>query len=211
MMVPAMPAMQPSAYMSNRSAAIDELCRGCDLVERLPLVPPSAKVRGIYFRAIERALDKARRRQRFDAIFPQRIGAVLWHPAADFLVRLTVGGALLAGPERIHQGMLEIGRGNAVAFAESLIGRTLLRVLDRDPKRLVRQALVGRRQGCNYGHWELELIGDHEAVMTMTEEYLYIESYVLGAAQGTFDAVGVPVEIQVSLHDRFNGKHHLRW
>ncbi len=45
----------------------------------------------------------------------------------------------------------------------------------------------------------------------MSEEYLYIESYLRGAAQGTFDAVGVPVRIEVVLHDRFNGKHILRW
>jgi hypothetical protein len=47
--------------------------------------------------------------------------------------------------------------------------------------------------------------------MLMAEEYMYIESYLLGAAQGTFDAVGVPVQIEVSLRDRFNGQHHLRW
>src|SRR4029077_10285182 len=135
------------------------------LAERLPLLPPSAKVRGLYFRQIERALAKAGGRGRFDSIFPQRFAAVLWHPAAEFLVRLAVGGSLLAGSERIHQGMFEIGRGNAVAFAESLIGRTLGRILDRDPKRLLGQAIAGRRQGMNYGHWEAQFLGEREAVM----------------------------------------------
>ena len=45
----------------------------------------------------------------------------------------------------------------------------------------------------------------------MTEEYAYIESYLLGAAQGTFDAIGVPLRAEAILQDRFNGKHVLRW
>jgi hypothetical protein len=47
--------------------------------------------------------------------------------------------------------------------------------------------------------------------MTMTEEYLPIESYMLGAAQGTFEAVGIPVKTEAVLEDRFNGRHVLRW
>jgi uncharacterized protein (TIGR02265 family) len=203
--------MNPQTHTGNRTEVIAELCQHCDLVDRLPLVPPSAKVRGLYFRSIERVLADAGRRERFDALFPQRFAAVLWHPAADFLVRLAVGGALLAGPQRIHQGMFDIGQQNAVAFAESLIGRTLLRILDRDPRRLMRQAIAGRRQSFSYGRWELEFPADREAVVTMAEEYLYIESYLMGAAQGTFDAVGVHVRAEVVLQDRFNGRHILRW
>jgi uncharacterized protein (TIGR02265 family) len=194
-----------------RTQAIADASRHCDLAERLSLVPPSAMVRGVYFRSIERALAAAGRRERFAALFPERFAAVLWHPASEFLQRLVVGGALLAGAERVHQGMFEIGRGNAVAFAESLVGRMIVRILDRDPRRLLRQAIAGRRQSFTFGSWELEQRSDREAVVTMSEEYLYIESYLMGAAQGTFDAVDVPVRIEVVLDDRFNGKHVLRW
>jgi uncharacterized protein (TIGR02265 family) len=195
----------------HRNEVIAEVSRHCDLAERLALVPPSAKVRGLYFRSIEDALAAAGHRERFDALFPERFAAVLWHPAAEFLPRLAVGGALLSGPSRVHEGMFEIGRGNALAFAESLVGRMLLRILDRDPRRLLQQAIAGRRQSYSFGRWDLELVGEREAIVTMAEEYLYIDSYLKGAAQGTFDAVGVPVRIQVLLHDRFNGQHILRW
>ncbi len=198
-------------HAGHRNEFIAEVSRHCDLAERLSLVPPSAKVRGIYFRSIERAVAAAGHRDRFDAFFPERFAAVLWHPAAEFLPRLAVGGALVRGPERVHEGMFEIGRGNALAFAESLVGRMLLRILDRDPKRLLRQAIAGRRQSYSFGRWDLELVGERQAIVTMVEEYLYIDSYLLGAAQGTFDAVGVPVRIEVVLHDRFNGQHVLRW
>jgi uncharacterized protein (TIGR02265 family) len=174
-------------------------------------VPPSAKSRGIYFLGIERVLAKSGSLDEYKALFPQRISAIPWYPTSDFLVRLVVAGALLSGPERVHQGMFEIGRGNALTFAESLLGRVLIRVLDRDPKRLLKQGIAGRRQGNTHGHWDLEYPSEREAVVTMTEEFGYIESYMLGAAQGTFDAIGVPVRVEVVLRDRFNGKHLLSW
>jgi uncharacterized protein (TIGR02265 family) len=194
----------------NRTEVIAQLCRHCDLAERLPLVPPSAKVRGLYFRSIERVLATAGKRDQYDELFPQRFATVLWHPLAEFLVRLGVGAALLAGAEEVERGMFEIGRANAVAFAESLLGRTLLRLLDRDPKRVLRQGIAGRRQSCNFGRWELEL-GERQAIVTMAEDYTYIESYLLGAARGTFDAIGLPVHAEAILRDRFNGQHILRW
>ena len=200
-----------AARSDPRADAIHDLCRHCDLAERLPLLPPSAKSRGVYLVGIDRVLAKTGSFDRFKALFPQRPSAIPWYPQSDFLERLAVGGALLAGPERVHQGMFEIGRGNAVTFAESLLGRVLIRILDRDPKRLLKQGIAGRRQGNTHGHWELELKGDRDAVVTMTEEYSYIESYLLGAAQGTFDAIGVPVRTEAVLRDRFNGKHLLQW
>ncbi len=205
------PSSSRSPQADARADTIRELCRHCDVAERLILMPPSAKVRGVYFGGIDRALARAGRHEPFAKLFPQRPTAVLWYPAADFLVRLAVGGALLASPERVHEGMYEIGRGNAVAFAESLLGRALIRLLDRDPKRLLKQAIAGRRQGVSQGRWELEHTAEREAVVAMWEEYAYIESYLLGAARGTFDAVGVPVRAEAVLSDRFNGKHFLYW
>jgi uncharacterized protein (TIGR02265 family) len=197
--------------IDERAAEIRELCRFCDVDERLRVIPPSAKSRGVYLLGIDRAVAKAGAFDRFQAYFPERPSSIPWYPTSEFLVRCAVGGALIAGRERVHEGMLEIGRGNAVTFAESLLGRVLIRILDRDPKRLLKQGIAGRRQGYSHGHWELAFPSDREAVVTMTEEYAYIESYMLGAAQGTFDAIGLPVEAKVVLTDRFNGKHVLRW
>jgi uncharacterized protein (TIGR02265 family) len=192
-------------------AVLRELCLHCDVEERVTLLPPSAKVRGVYFGGIDRALAKAGCHDRFKELFPQRRAAVLWHAESEFLLRLATAGALLAGPERVHHGMFEIGRGNAVTFAESLLGRVMLRVLDRDPRRLLKQAVAGHRQGFSWGHWEIEFVSEREIVVTMSEEYAYIESYLLGAAHGTFEAVGIPVRAEAVLQDRFNGQHRVRW
>jgi len=196
---------------TEREHLIDEVCRYCDLRERLTLVPPSAKIRGLYFRSIEAVLARAGCAQRYRELYPERFTAILFHPCSEFLVRLTVGASLLTSPERVHEGMFEIGRRNALAFSESLLGRTLFRLLARDPQKLMLQAAAARRQSMNFGRWELAFPAERTAVMTMTEEYCYIESYLLGAATGTFDAIAVPVRTEVELQDRFNGRHILNW
>ena len=197
--------------MSGRSETVARVSAHCDLAERLTLVPPSARVRGLYFRSIEAVLGRAGKLDEYKAIFPERFAAVMWHPAGEFLERLVIGGALLSGPERVHEGMFEIGRRNAIAFAESLLGRTMLRLLSRDPRKLLQQGVAGRRQSYSHGRWVLEFPAERRAIMSMEEEYLYIESYLLGAAQGTFDAIGVPVRTSVVLETPFFGKHILDW
>lgn len=198
-------------HVNERAAAIRQVCQYCDLAERLELLPPSAKVRGLYFRSIEVVLARAGRDERYRALFPERFTSVLWYPAADFLQRLAVGGAILMEPSRVHEGMFEIGRRNAIAFSESLVGRTLLRLLSKDPKKLLAQGVAGRRQSCSHGRWTLAFPEERKAVVTMLEEYLYIESYLLGAARGTFEAVNIPVVAEVQLESRFYGRHLLRW
>lgn len=194
-----------------RREAIEEVCRYCDLEERLRLLPPSAKSRGVYFRSIEAVLSAAGHGAAYRRLFPEIFAAVMWHPAAEFLVRLAVGGALLCSAERVHEGMFEIGRRNTIAFAESLLGRALLRLLSHDPKRLLQQGAAARRQSSSYGHWDLSFPDERSAVVEMKEEYMYIESYLLGAARGTFDAIGLKVETQVELDTPFAGRHLLRW
>jgi uncharacterized protein (TIGR02265 family) len=197
--------------VDSRAEAFAEVSRHCDVAERITLLPPSARSRGLYFRSIEAVLARAGRAERYRALFPERFSAVRWYPTREFLPRLVVGGALLTEPARVHEGMFEIGRVNAVAFSESLLGKMLLRLLARDPKKLLAQGVAARRQSVTVGRWTLSFPEERRAVMAMEEEYLYIESYLLGAAQGTFDAIGVQVRTEVVLEDRFTGRHILDW
>jgi len=197
--------------MDSRAAALAEVARYCDVSERLTLLPPSSRSRGLYFRSIERVLARAGRVERYRRLFPERFSAIRWYPTHEFLIRLVVGAALLTEPARVHEGMFEIGRRNAVEFSDSSLGKTLLRLLSRDPKKLLAQGVAARRQSSTFGRWTLTFPEERRAVMAMEEEYIYIESYLLGAAQGTFDAIDVPVTTRVVLEDRFNGRHILEW
>jgi len=192
-------------------SAIEEVARYCDLLERLPLIPPSAQVRGLYFRSVESVLAEAGLLERYHALFPERRSALGWHPTSEFLEQLAVAAGILSGPPQVAAGMFEIGRRNARAFAESLLGRTLMRFLARDPRKLLQQAIAGRRQSARPSRWELSFPAEHTAVMSMVEEYMYLDSYYLGAAHGTFETVGVPVRIECVLEDRFCGRHVITW
>jgi uncharacterized protein (TIGR02265 family) len=195
-----------------RRYAIDEVNPHCDLIERLKVMPPSVATRGFFFRSIDTVLEQAGKFERFEAVFPERLSGVGWYPMSEFLPRLAVAGAILKGPEQVHAGMHEIGRHNVSAVMGSLLGKMLLRFLARDdPRKLLQQGAAGRRQTCNVGRWELSFPTEHSAVVSMTEEYLYIESYLLGAALGTFEAVDIPVSVEATLSDRFTGTHTLRW
>jgi uncharacterized protein (TIGR02265 family) len=195
----------------DRGQMLAEVSRYCDIAERLTLVPPSAKVRGTYCRSIDAALTEAGKYKRYRELFPRELGTLQWHPCGEFLVRLTVGAALLVGPERVKEGMLEIGRRNALEFARSLLGRMLLRLLSRDPKKLLLQGVAARRQTCSYGEWQVTFPKERSAIVTMVEEYMYLETFMLGAALGTFDAIGLKVDARAELQTQFHGRHILHW
>jgi uncharacterized protein (TIGR02265 family) len=197
--------------MSPALELLEELKVHCDIHERLELLPANARVRGVYFRSIEAVLGRAGRLSDYRALFPATKAAVLWYPAAEFMQQLVAGAALLTEPSRVHDGLFEIGRRNARVFAESLLGRLLIRFLSRDPRQLLNQALVGHRQGYSHSTWQLSFLDDRTACMSMSDEYMFIDSYLVGAARGTFEAIALPVEVEVQLDDRFRGRHLLRW
>lgn len=191
---------------------LDQVRGYCDVVDRLKRVPRGAGVRGIALRALEGTLRAEDKLDAFRTLFPERCNAMQWIPTEDFLVRLVVAGTLLRGPADVHRGMYEIGRSMATAFAASLLGRLLLlHGLSRDPRLLLIQGQAGRRQMIQGGFWTLTFQGAREACIRMVDEYLYIESYMLGAAYGTFEAVQLPVQVDVELEAPFCGRHIIRW
>jgi uncharacterized protein (TIGR02265 family) len=184
----------------------------CDIVDRLAVVPPSARIRGLYFQSIRSEIEKRNKRSEYAEYFPHdHYSAFPFYPLSELLVRLACAGALVAGPRDVHEGMRLVAKANARAFVDSLLGRLMLRMLSRDPVRLTEQGLAARRQSTTYGHWEIQKNSEREIAMVYRNEYWWIESALAGAAQGTFEGCGVNVEIETTLIDRFNGSTHIRW
>ncbi len=197
--------------MTGLSQLLEEADAHCHLRQRLELMPESARARGVFFRSIDVVLEQAGHRHRYRELFPARQATVLWYPARDFLLQLVAAAAILVEPSRVHEGMFEIGRANARVFADSLLGKLLVRTLSRDPQEILRQGLIGHRQGFNQGTWSLTFLNESTASMQMNDEYLFIDSYLRGAAQGTFDALERPVTVEVEPEGPFHGRHILRW
>lgn len=194
------------------SPAVALVAAHCDIVDRLKAVPPSARVRGLYFRHLQQGVARAGRLELYRELFPTDSWSTMkFYALGDYLVRLACAGALMKSPERVHEGMFELGKGNALAFANSLLGRAMLRLLARDPVRITEQGLSARRQSTQYGHWDLIRHSPTCVEMVYEEEYVWIESNIAGAAVGTFEACGLSPQIETRLKDRFNGSTVIRW
>ena len=198
--------------MATTARALDLVSPHCDIVERLELVPPSASVRGIYFKNVVTCVERAGCLDAYRAYFGKDdYGSLPYYPLTEYMIRIACAGALVRSPERVHEGMFAIAYGNSVSFAQSLLGRALFRLLARDPVRLTEQGLAARRQSNSYGHWSLIRHSPTEIEMTYENEYQWIESIVAGAAQGTFEACGLKARLETTMRDRFNGSTRVSW
>ena len=201
-----------SASLPRLDLAIELVAPHCDIVERLAVVPPSARVRGLYLNSFESMLERAGRAALYRRYFAnERWSALRMYPLRDYLIRLAVAGAALRGPERIHEGMHDVWRTNATTFASSILGRTMLRLLSHDPVRLTEQGLAARRQTYQYGHWSIVRHGPRSIEMVYREEYIWIESAIAGGAVGAFETCGIKADLQTKLINRFDGSTLINW
>ena len=193
-------------------AALDLIAPHCDILERLRDVPPSARVRGLYFKSVLNVLERLDKLDEFLRLCPPHARSSLrFYSLKDYLVELATAGAIVASPADLHAGILEITRRNAAAFAASVLGRVLIRVLAHDPVRVTEQGLAARRQSTSYGDWHLERNGARDISMIYHAEYMWIESAIAGAAMGTFESCNVEANLDTKLDDKYNGFTRITW
>lgn len=198
--------------MPRTAHAIELVAPHCDLVDRLRHVPPSAAIRGIFFNNVKTQIARAGRLSAYEAYFAEeRHAAMPYYPLTDFLVRIACAGALVTTPSELHAGMRAIARSHAQAFVQSLLGRALVRLLAKDPRKLTEQGLAARRQTYRYGRWTLLQHGPSTLEVVYEDEYQWIESAVHGAAEGTYEPCVPNVNIETTLSSRFGGSTFLRW
>jgi len=192
--------------------ALDLVGQYCDLEQRLKDIPPAAQARGIWVRTFENTLARQpRAMERYLAIFGTPASPLGWHALGEVVARLAVAGALYTSPREVKQGLRAIGRAQSVQFAESLLGRTLIRLLSTDPVRVLQQGAAARRQTCNYGSWEHDFSTPGRAIVTHHDEYGWLDSQVLGSAEGTFEAIRVQARFTQRLDDPYNGVTEITW
>jgi uncharacterized protein (TIGR02265 family) len=192
--------------------ALEFVAPHCDIVERLHDVPPSAQVRGLYFRSFLAILRQTGRLLDYERFFPnESYSSLTYQPLGEYLLRLAVAGAVMTSPETLHDGILQLTQKNAAAFASSILGKVLLRLLARDPVRLTEQGLSARRQSTTYGEWELIRRETRCLEMVYRAEYMWIESAIAGAAMGSFEACSLRPSLETVLKDKYNGSTLIRW
>lgn len=192
-------------------AVLDLIGPHCDITDRLKRVPPSARVRGVWFRIIDRDLAERGLFDTYTELFSRsRFRSLQMYPVSEFLVRAATAGALIASPECLHDGMFQMAHANAQEFARSLFGRTLIRLLARDHQRLTQQAIASSRQTTNYGKRSATFPDERTVEVLYRDEYVWIESYMAGAAVGTYESLGFEVELETELQSPIDGVIRLR-
>ncbi len=184
----------------------------CDIEERVHCVPPSAQVRGLWYKGMLVVLGQMGKLDEYCEYFPDDHWSMLsYYPLSSYMLRVAVAGALIASPSDLHRGMHEAMRLNATAFASTILGRALFRILAKDPIRLTEQAMAARRQGMSYGEWSIASRGPRHVETIYRSEYIWIESAIAGSAVGTFEACGLVAKVETRLEDRFNGSTLITW
>ncbi len=186
----------------------------CDIAERLESVKAEQAVRGVWFSMLrdEVARRGGGRGEQFDREFgPHDFVTFKMYPVAEYLKRLVVAGALVASPEKVHEGMLDLHRTSVRYFAQSLLGRAIVSLVRPTPLGLYRQISRGRMHIATYGKWIIEPAGDRELKIRIVDEPVYIESAQLGGVLSTLDVCGVEGSATVEMHDRFEGTATVRW
>jgi len=203
----------PDVTEGSRQRALEFLEPHCDIVERLADVPPSARVRGLYFRSFLGILRQhPEGRAAYEHFFPDESWSQLsFYPLGDYLIRLALAGASVTTPQSLHEGVHQLARANAASFASSVLGKVLLRILARDPVRLTEQGISARRQSTTYGEWVLLKLGERSMEMVYRGEYVWIASAIAGAAAGTFQACNLHPELETVLTDKYNGLTRIHW
>ncbi|MBK8252332.1 MAG: DUF2378 family protein [Polyangiaceae bacterium] len=198
--------------MLYRQRVVELLAPHCDIVARLKAVPVSARVRGIYFRALLDELSRRGLRAAYETVIHETDrSAFMLYPTSDYLVWLAFAGSLVASPAEVHRGMHELHRGHSVYFGQSLLGRSLLRLISRDPVRQLHQAIQSKRAVTNYGRWYMLDEGPNHATIRLEDEYVWIESALLGGALGGLEACGIRPTCETKLRDPYNGDLAFRW
>lgn len=183
----------------------------CDLEQRLADIPPSARARGIWVRTFENVLERRGKLGAYLDVFGAKAAPLAWAPVGELVARIAVAGALTTSPREMHHGMRVIAREQAVQFSQSILGKTLIRLLNPDPVRVLQQGAAARRQTCNYGAWEYDFSQSHRVRVTHRDEYGWLDTQVLGSAEGTFEAIRVPAQFHLEMVDRYNGVIDITW
>jgi uncharacterized protein (TIGR02265 family) len=210
--------------LARTTHALELVAPHCDLVDRLRFIPPAASVRGMFFQNIEAQVERMGQSSAYHSYFPDdRYAALTYYPLSEFLLRLSCAGAVVSSlehgaaestgpaPERIHDGMRAITRGHATTFVQSLLGRTLVRLFSREPLRLTEQGLAARRQTHRYGRWTLQQVSSTHVQVVYEDEYLWIQSAIHGAAEGTYVTCLPEVRLETEVTGRFSGRTNIRW
>jgi uncharacterized protein (TIGR02265 family) len=200
--------------------AAPRIDREIDVDAMLARLPPGIATKGLTIKA---ALDRLHARPDLaewtdervlaGAGMPlQRPGLLQDIPWADYLRLTVLVAGLLRGPDRVPEGLREIGRGMYGAFGETLVGRMLFGTLGRNFGRVLMMGPNGWRVCDNFGDVRAEqLPGQHVQYHFSTYPIEIVETTFVGTIEGACEWHDVAAELLIASADDCHTVVDLTW
>lgn len=192
----------------------DAAAAHCDVVDRLEKVRDDQRVRGVWFAMLR---DELRRRgPEVYGEFEREVGlheAVTFkmYPVSDYIRRLVVAGALVASPDRVHEGMYDLHRSSVNYFARSVLGRAVVSLVKPTPLAFLEQVQRSRSLIASFGAQRVTAVSPRCIRVHHVDDPVYVESAQLGGLQSVFDVCGVEARIRVEMRTPFDGVLTAEW
>lgn len=191
-------------------ASLEACEEATDLTWRLAQIPPEATCRGAFFnmlddRAGTLSLETQSEYRRFFRI--HRFASFRMYPLSDYLTRLVVLSQIHYGADRIYPGVRQLQSGAFDAWADTLLGKAALAVVDPSlgsMLRMLERAYASRTVVSN-ARFHVVSETPTEIVTGIEEEYVYIEHAMVGAIEGVARVCGVNVTVTAELSGPFDG------
>lgn len=209
------PAQTRQGLSAREPASLERCERATDLVWRLGQIPPDATCRGAFFNMLdERAGTLCPETQaEYRAFFRiHRFASFKMFPVSDYLTRLVVLAQIHYGSEQIYEGVRQLQSGAFDAWAETLLGKAALTVVDPSLGSLLRmlERAYASRTVVSHARFRVVSESDAEIVTELEQEYVYIEHAMVGAIEGVARVCGADVVVTAELRGPFDGLIRIR-
>lgn len=208
------PAQTPGLSHPER-ASLESCERATDLAWRLSQIPPDATCRGAFFNMLdERAGTLSPETQaEYRAFFRiHRFASFKMFPVSDYLTRLVLLAQIHYGDQHIYEGVRQLQSGAFDAWAETLLGKAALAVVDPSLGSLLRMLERAYASRTVVSHARFRVVSESEAeiVTELEREYVYIEHAMVGAIEGVARVCGAEVAVTAELRGPFDGLIRIR-
>lgn len=208
------PAREIGAHVESlphpETASLEACEQSTDLTWRLRQIPPQATCRGAFFNMLdERAAALSAETQaeyrRFFRI--HRFASFRMYPLSDYLTRLVVLSQIHFGAAQIYPGVRQLQSGAFDAWAETLLGKAALAVVDPSFVSMLRvlERAYASRTVVSAARFRVVSESPEEIVTEIEDEYVYIEHAMVGAIEGVARVCGQEVTVKAELRTPFDG------
>lgn len=196
-------------------ASLERCERVTDLAWRLTQIPQDATCRGAFFNMLDDragALSPGTQAEYRTFFRIHRFPSFKMFPVSDYLTRLVVLSQIHYGADRIYEGVRLLQSGAFDAWAETLLGKAALAVVDPSLASLLRmlERAYASRTVVSHARFRVLSESDAEILTELSQEYVYIEHAMVGAIEGVARVCGAEVVVTSELRGPFDGLIRIR-